>query len=106
MVNTGWIGGGLKQANRISLPYTRAIIDAIHDGSLTKESYDKLSIFDLNIPTKCNGVPNEILNPSRYWNNEDEYWASAKKLALLFTDNFKQYETENGNKLAKYGPKI
>jgi phosphoenolpyruvate carboxykinase (ATP) len=36
-LNTGWIGGDFKQGNRISLPDTRAIIDAIHDGSLTKK---------------------------------------------------------------------
>ncbi len=106
LVNTGWIGGGLNQGNRISLQYTRAIIDAIHNDSLEKESYNKLSVFDFNIPTKCNGVPDEILNPSHYWNSEDEYWASAKKLALLFSENFKQYETEKGIKLAKYGPKL
>ncbi|MCB0325087.1 MAG: phosphoenolpyruvate carboxykinase (ATP), partial [Bdellovibrionales bacterium] len=34
LVNTGWTGGAHGTGSRIKLRYTRAIIDAIHDGSL------------------------------------------------------------------------
>jgi phosphoenolpyruvate carboxykinase (ATP) len=36
LVNTGWSGGGHGVGKRMSLVHTRAILDAIHDGSLAK----------------------------------------------------------------------
>ncbi|MEM7788019.1 MAG: phosphoenolpyruvate carboxykinase (ATP), partial [Bacteroidota bacterium] len=36
LVNTGWTGGPYGTGNRMSLAHTRAIIDAIHDGSLAQ----------------------------------------------------------------------
>ena len=34
LVNTGWSGGGFETGQRMSLKYSRAIVDAILDGSL------------------------------------------------------------------------
>ena len=106
LVNTGWIGGGYVDGNRISLSDTRAIIDAIHDGSLAAETYKKLPVFDLNIPLKCKRVSDDTLNPLISWNNEEAYWESAKKLARLFVENFKQYEGSEGERMTAYGPNI
>lgn len=49
--------------NRIKLPYTRKIIDAIHSGSLLETNYKKTKVFGLEIPTEVEGVPSEILEP-------------------------------------------
>lgn len=49
--------------NRIKLPYTRKIIDAIHSGSLLNAIYRKTEVFGLDIPTEIEGVPSEILHP-------------------------------------------
>jgi phosphoenolpyruvate carboxykinase (ATP) len=49
--------------NRIKLPYTRKIIDAIHSGELLTANYKKTEIFGLEIPTEVDGVPSEILDP-------------------------------------------
>ena len=106
LVNTGWIGGGVGIGKRISLKYTRAIIDAIHNGSLADSTYENLAVFDLNVPTNCPKVPNEILDPSRFWEDKEGYWKTARTLAQLFKDNFNQFETEAEQSLAQYGPKV
>ena len=49
--------------SRIKLPYTRKIIDAIHAGSLLNVDYTKTEVFGLEIPSKVEGVPSEILDP-------------------------------------------
>ncbi len=49
LVNTGWNGTG----KRISIKDTRAIIDAILDGSLDNAETFTLPMFDLAIPTRC-----------------------------------------------------
>ena len=54
----------------MSLKYTRAIIDAIHNGELEKVPTKPLDVFGLQIPTSCPGVPTEILNPIDTWSNK------------------------------------
>ena len=36
LINTGWVSGSYGQGRRCPLKYTRAIIDAIHDGALAE----------------------------------------------------------------------
>lgn len=52
LVNTGWNGTG----KRISIKDTRAIIDAILNGSLDNAETFRLPLFDLAIPTELPGV--------------------------------------------------
>jgi phosphoenolpyruvate carboxykinase (ATP) len=53
LVNTGWTGGRYGTGRRISLKYTRAIIDAIHDGSLAAAEYVTTPIFNLQVGSVC-----------------------------------------------------
>lgn len=106
LINTGWIGGGTREGKRISLPHTRAIINAVHDRSLAKATYERLPIFDLHIPKSCANVADEILNPSTFWKDEKAYWKQAQKLAVLFQENFKQFESGNQKNIAQYGPQF
>jgi phosphoenolpyruvate carboxykinase (ATP) len=92
LVNTGWSGGGPGVGNRMKLAYTRAIIDAIHDGKLTDVPVAKDPVFGFDVVTTCPGVPGEMLLPRKTWKDEAAYDAKAKKLGKLFTDNFKAYE--------------
>jgi phosphoenolpyruvate carboxykinase (ATP) len=87
LVNTGWSGGGYGVGERMKLPWTRAIIDAIHDGSLTEVETTVDPFFGLSVPTACPGVPAEILNPKNTWKDASAYDGAAKKLARLFADN-------------------
>ena len=52
LVNTGWNGTG----KRISLKDTRAIIDAIIDGSIEKAETVHIPIMNLTAPKSLNGV--------------------------------------------------
>ena len=106
LINTGWNGGAYGKGKRISLKYSRAIIDSIHDGTLKVAEYTEYPIFGLNIPKKCADVPDEILDPRKTWlGTADECNAAIKKLAGLFIENFKQFESESGDVVAS-GPKL
>ena len=63
LVNTGWGGGGYGMGKRISLKNTRAIIDAIHGGSLAKAKTERDPVFGFDVVTECPNVPSEILSP-------------------------------------------
>ena len=92
LINTGLTGGAYGTGTRMKLGYTRAIIDAIHDGSLQHAETVSDSVFGIQIPTSCAGVPTEIMIPRDTWSDPSAYDAMANKLASLFRDNFKQFE--------------
>ena len=94
LVNTGWSGGGHGVGKRMSLKYTRAIIDAIHDGSLAKAPTAKDAVFGVAVPTKCAGVPDEVLVPKNTWADKAAYDQKAKHLAGLFAKNFTKYSDQ------------
>lgn len=105
LVNTGWCNGGYKNGERISLPYTRAIIDAILDGSLDNAEFETTSIFKLQVPTALGDIPAELLRPRRSWNSEEEFMAEARKLADMFKNNFKRFtSTQAGKAVESAGP--
>lgn len=92
LVNTGWSGGAYGVGSRMKLSYTRAMITAALNGELEKEQFTEHAIFGLLMPTACNEVPSEILNPRNTWNNKQEYDAKANELAAAFLNNFKEFE--------------
>jgi len=96
LVNTGWVGRSVsKGGQRCPLKYTRAILNAIHDGSLAKAKYENFDVFNLNVPTKCAGVPDEILNPAKAWQGSaDEFKSEIRTLASLFVKNFDKYKDQ------------
>ena len=67
LINTGWTGGKYGTGKRMSLRNTRKILDNIHDGHLDDAEYKTLPIFNLNVPTSMEGVPDQILNPRNTW---------------------------------------
>jgi phosphoenolpyruvate carboxykinase (ATP) len=91
LVNTGWSGGAPGAGQRIKLAYSRAIIDAIHDGKLAHASKQRDTVFGFDIVAECQGVPPEALVPRNAWKDKLAYDASAKKLGGLFRENFKTY---------------
>lgn len=45
----GWTGGPYGVGYRFKLRHTRAIVDAIHSGELTKAEYEEMPIFNLKV---------------------------------------------------------
>lgn len=104
LINTGWSGGGYGDASRISLKATRAIIDSIHNGSLQSAEFATDPFFGLAIPTACENVPSEILNPRTTWSDSAAYDEAASKLAQAFRDNFQTYEDQASAGVVAAGP--
>lgn len=103
MVNTGWNGTG----KRISIKDTRAIIDAILDGSIEKAETKIIPVFNLEVPTSLDNVKLDILDPRNTYANVSEWNNKAIDLASRFIKNFKQYaDNEEGVSLINAGPQI
>jgi phosphoenolpyruvate carboxykinase (ATP) len=106
LVNTGLIGGAYGTGKRIDLKSTRAIIDAIHSGSLQNSDTVKDEVFGMDIPTTCEGVDSKILVPKNAWSDSNAYTEQAKKLGVLFNENFKKYEDQSSEEIVNAGPKV
>ncbi|MFW9930132.1 MAG: phosphoenolpyruvate carboxykinase (ATP), partial [Candidatus Thorarchaeota archaeon] len=91
LVNTGWSGGPFGVGKRISIKYTRALLNAALDGKLQKVEYYKDTIFGFDVPKSCEGVPANILNPEETWGNKKAYLQKYRHLASLFIENFKKF---------------
>ncbi|MCM1041865.1 MAG: phosphoenolpyruvate carboxykinase (ATP) [Bacteroides sp.] len=107
LVNTGWIGGPYGVGRRIDIPSTRAIINAILDGSLDKAPTEKIPVFNLDVPTVVNGVDSKILNPRNLWANPEDWDKAARELGAKFIKNFENFtDTEEGKRLVAAGPQL
>lgn len=103
LVNTGWNGTG----KRISIKDTRAIIDAIIDGSIEKAETKHIPVLNLNAPVKLPNVSEGILDPRDTYSDKSEWERKAKDLSAKYIKNFEQYtDTEAGKALVASGPKI
>ena len=106
LINTGWTGGAYGTGERMNLPHTRAIIDAIHDGQLAEVETVEDAAFGLAIPQQCPGCPTEVLVPRNTWADVEQYDQTARQLAELFHKNFQQYSDEASEAIRSAGPKI
>ncbi|MFK7853009.1 MAG: phosphoenolpyruvate carboxykinase (ATP) [Granulosicoccus sp.] len=103
LVNTGWNGTG----ERISIKATRAIIDAIIDGSIDQSDTTVIPTFNLAVPQQLSGVESRFLDPRSTYDDPSKWVTEAEKLASLFIENFKQYtDTESGRELIAAGPSL
>jgi phosphoenolpyruvate carboxykinase (ATP) len=106
LVNTGWSGGSFGVGNRLKLSLTRAMIDGIHSGDLAAAPRQPDPIFGIEIVTQCQGVPPEVLVPREAWADKAVYDDTAKKLAHLFRENFRQYESGVRPEVREAGPQL
>ena len=105
LINTGWTGGPYGIGKRMNLTYTRAMVTAALNGKIDQMNTKHHQIFNLDMPTACPGVPDEVLNPRNTWSDKDKYDAAARRLAALFVKNFEKF----GNvpkEIVEAGPRI
>lgn len=106
LVNTGWVGGSYGIGKRISIKYTRNLLNAVLGGALDKVEYYTDPVFGYEVPKTCPDVPEDVLYPARSWQKEDEYWKKYKQLASRFLDNMKKFEADTPQEVMAAGPKI
>jgi len=92
LVNTGWQGGPYGIGKRMSLPYTRAMVNALVEGQLGKVEFGVEPAFGLSIPKSCPGVPSELLAPRNSWKDKAAYDKMAADLSARFARNFEKFD--------------
>ncbi len=106
LVNTGWVGGSYGVGKRISIRYTRALLNAALNGNLADVKYKTDPIFGFEVPATCPNVPDEVLNPSLSWGDKKEYDRRYKDLAMRFKQNFGKFTDGTPQEVIDAGPKI
>ncbi len=104
LVNTGWTGGPYGIGKRMSIQYTRALLNAALDGKLLKVDYYKDPVFGFEVPKSCEGVPSKVLNPANTWGDRDAYKDKYLQLAGLYIENFKKFSDGCPQEIVKAGP--
>ncbi len=104
LINTGWTGGPFGVGERINLPYTRAMVSAALNGKLNNVAYRTDPVFGLQVPEKCPGVPDEVLDPRKTWSDPAAYDQQAQALVTRFRENFEEFSGEVTKKVRDAGP--
>ena len=106
LVNTGWVGGPYGVGKRISIAYTRAMLNAALSGKLDNVEYHADPVFGFEVPRTCEGIPQSVLDPASSWNNKEQYMFKYKQLASRFIDNFRKFEQGTPDAVKNAGPKL
>jgi phosphoenolpyruvate carboxykinase (ATP) len=106
LINTGWTGGSYGVGSRMKLSYTRAMITAALTGKLDNVKFETLPVFDLSVPTECENVPTEILNPRQTWADKAAFDETEMNLANQFVKNFEQFAAETTEDILAAAPKV
>ncbi len=106
LLNTGWVGGPYGIGKRISIKYTRAMLNAALNGDLQEVAYTTDPIFGFEVPRACPDVPDNVLDPASSWASREAYMKRYRSLASRFVDNFKKYADAVPDEVQAAGPKI
>jgi phosphoenolpyruvate carboxykinase (ATP) len=105
LVNTGWVGGAYGVGRRMSLPLTRAMVNAAIEGRLNAVETRPHPVFQVHVPVSCPGVPAELLEPRGLWSDGAAYDAAARDLAARFVANFAKFGAV-APEIAAAGPRV
>jgi phosphoenolpyruvate carboxykinase (ATP) len=92
LLNTGWVGGPYGVGKRISIKYTRRMLNAALDGELDEVEYTDDPIFGFRVPKTCPDIPEGVMDPASSWPSSEAYMKRYRGLASRFIDNFKKFE--------------
>jgi phosphoenolpyruvate carboxykinase (ATP) len=106
LINTGWVGGPFRVGKRISIAYTRAMLNAALSGQLLDVEYATDPVFGFEVPKTCPGVHDQVLNPSSSWPSKDLYMQRYREMASRFIDNFRKFEKDCTPEVRASGPKL
>jgi phosphoenolpyruvate carboxykinase (ATP) len=105
LINTGWSGGPYGVGERVDITATREMVRAVIGGRLDGAETGEDPFFGLNVPVEVPDVPTEILNPRGTWPDGAAYDEQARKLADLFRENFKKFESSVSEEVRNAGPR-
>jgi phosphoenolpyruvate carboxykinase (ATP) len=106
LVNTGWVGGPYGVGKRISIRYTRALLNAALEGKLDEVEYYTDPVFGFEVPKTCPDVPENVLYPSSAWPSQAKYDDRYHQLAARFINNFRKYADQCPPELVNAGPNV
>jgi len=106
LVNTGWVGGPYGVGKRISIRYTRALLNAALTGKLDNVEYNQDPVFGFEVPAHCPDVPDEVLDPSSSWGEKKEYDKKYRQLAQRFIENFAKFTDSTPREVVEAGPRV
>lgn len=106
LLNTGWVGGPYGIGKRISIHYTRTLLNAALNGKLENVDYRKDPIFGYLVPLECPEIPANILDPGASWSDRNAYLKRYRNLAARFKDNFKKFEDRFPVEIREAGPHL
>jgi phosphoenolpyruvate carboxykinase (ATP) len=106
LVNTGCAGGPHSIGDRIDIACTRAMVHAALTGQLDTVEFQRHTIFNIDVPVTCPGIPTEILDSRRTWPDGRNYDRQAMKVARMFVENFKAFERDVPTTVKQAGPTV
>ena len=106
LVNTGWTGGGFGVGHRMKLSHTRAMISAALRGELDDVPTNQHPVFNLDVPTACEGVPSSLWDVRSTWADVEAYDAAAEDLASRFAANFAQFAEHATEEMKAGAPRV
>ena len=105
LINTGWTGGSFGVGSRIKLKYTRKMVEAAQSGVIDDCEFVHDERFNLDVPTSCPGVPDDLLDARGTWADLAEYDRTAESLAQMFVDNAEKRLTTMSPEVRAAGPR-
>ena len=106
LLNTGWVGGSYGVGKRISIRYTRTMLNAALNDELEGVEYTLDPVFGFEVPRTCPDIPDGVMNPASSWPSQEAYMKRYNALAARFIDNFKKFETQSTEDIRCAGPRL